>query len=121
MGAVFGSQIGFTATQISLFIAVLFAGVLVLQYPIGWLSDQMHRRKRILGNGIACFTTQNVIQASRGLELLLSLINATHFMMQISVRHCRVLMISMIRIVALFGSKASGYLVLLTPLLNDCV
>ena len=49
MGAVFGTQIGLTATQIALFIAMLFAGALVLQYPIGWLSDQMDRRKLIFG------------------------------------------------------------------------
>jgi MFS family permease len=38
MGAVFGSQIG-----------MLFAGALVLQYPIGWLSDRMDRRILIFG------------------------------------------------------------------------
>ncbi|WP_028671057.1 MFS transporter [Saccharospirillum impatiens] len=47
MGAVFGSQIGMTATQIALFVAMLFAGALLLQYPIGWLSDRMDRRKLI--------------------------------------------------------------------------
>ncbi|WP_372611321.1 MFS transporter [Aquicoccus sp.] len=58
MGAVFGSQIGLTAAQIALFVAMLFAGALVLQYPIGWLSDRMDRRKLIFGaavlGGIAC-------------------------------------------------------------------
>ena len=58
MGAVFGSQIGLTAAQIALFIAMLFAGALVFQYPIGWLSDRMDRRKLILGaaalGGISC-------------------------------------------------------------------
>jgi MFS family permease len=49
MGAVFGSQIGMTASQIALFVAMLFAGALVLQYPIGWLSDRMDRRKLIFG------------------------------------------------------------------------
>ncbi len=49
MGAVFGSQIGLSATQIALFVAMLFAGALVLQYPIGWLSDRMDRRKLIFG------------------------------------------------------------------------
>jgi MFS family permease len=49
MGAVFGTQIGLTATQIALFVAMLFAGALVLQFPIGWLSDRMDRRKLILG------------------------------------------------------------------------
>jgi MFS family permease len=49
MGAVFGSQIGMSADQIALFVAMLFAGALVLQYPIGWLSDRMDRRKLIFG------------------------------------------------------------------------
>lgn len=49
MGAVFGTQIGLTASQIALFVAMMFAGALVLQYPIGWLSDQMDRRKLIFG------------------------------------------------------------------------
>ncbi|MEI4262138.1 MFS transporter [Roseovarius sp. D0-M9] len=49
MGAVFGSQIGLSATQIALFVAMLFAGALVLQYPIGWLSDRMDRRQLIFG------------------------------------------------------------------------
>jgi len=49
MGAVYGTQIGMTASQIALFVAMLFAGALVLQYPIGWLSDQMDRRKLIFG------------------------------------------------------------------------
>ncbi len=50
MGAVFGSQIGLSAAQIALFVAMLFAGALVLQYPIGWLSDRMDRRKLIFGS-----------------------------------------------------------------------
>ncbi len=49
MGAVFGTQIGLSAAQIALFVAMLFAGALVMQYPIGWLSDQMDRRKLIFG------------------------------------------------------------------------
>lgn len=49
MGAVFGTQIGLTAAQIALFVAMMFGGALVLQYPIGWLSDQMDRRKLIFG------------------------------------------------------------------------
>ncbi|RJE79831.1 MFS transporter [Paracoccus sp. JM45] len=49
MGAVFGSKIGMTPSQIALFVAMLFAGALVMQYPIGWLSDRMDRRKLIFG------------------------------------------------------------------------
>lgn len=48
MGAVYGSQIGLSAEQIALFVAMLFAGALVLQFPIGWLSDRVDRRLVIL-------------------------------------------------------------------------
>lgn len=59
MGAVFGSQIGLTAGQIALFVAMLFAGALVMQYPIGRLSDRVDRRKLIFGaacvGAVSCF------------------------------------------------------------------
>ena len=47
MGAVFGTQIGLPTPQIAFFVAMLFAGALFLQYPIGWLSDVLDRRKLI--------------------------------------------------------------------------
>ena len=49
MGAVYGTQVGMSANEISLFIAMLFGGALLLQVPIGWLSDRMDRRTLILG------------------------------------------------------------------------
>lgn len=49
MAAVFGTQIDMTAGQIATFVAMLFAGALLFQYPIGWLSDRMDRRKLIFG------------------------------------------------------------------------
>ncbi len=58
MGAVFGSEIGLSANQIALFVAMLFAGALVLQFPIGWLSDRLDRRQVICGTAamgaVAC-------------------------------------------------------------------
>ena len=50
MGAVFGAQTGMSANAISLFVAALFAGALLFQFPIGWLSDRMDRRKVISGS-----------------------------------------------------------------------
>ncbi|MCO6188131.1 MFS transporter [Rhizobium sp. L1K21] len=49
MGPVFGAMIGMTTAGIALFVAMLFAGALFLQYPIGWLSDRMDRRQVIFG------------------------------------------------------------------------
>ena len=48
MGAVYGTQAGLTVDEVALFVAMLFAGSLVLQYPIGWVSDRMDRRLLIL-------------------------------------------------------------------------
>jgi len=49
MAAVYGTQIEMSTVQIATFVAMLFAGALVFQYPIGWLSDRMDRRKLIFG------------------------------------------------------------------------
>ena len=35
--------------QISAFVAAIYPGGLVFQYPIGWISDRMDRRKLIMG------------------------------------------------------------------------
>jgi MFS family permease len=57
LGAVFGAQfgmapvyatvIGLTPAEISIFVGTFYVGGLVLQYPIGWLSDRMDRRALI--------------------------------------------------------------------------
>ena len=52
MAAVFGSEIAMSANEIAFFVATLFAGALVLQYPIGWLSDRLDRRLVILGTAV---------------------------------------------------------------------
>jgi MFS family permease len=58
MGAVFGSEIGMSANQIALFVAMLFGGAILMQWPIGWLSDRVDRRTIIcstaLVGAIAC-------------------------------------------------------------------
>ena len=49
MAAVYGSQAGLSVPQISLFVASIYLGGLMTQFPIGWLSDRMDRRVLILG------------------------------------------------------------------------
>ncbi len=44
MAAVYATQVGMSVGEISAFIATIYVGALVLQYPIGWLSDRMDRR-----------------------------------------------------------------------------
>ena len=49
MGAVYGAEAGMSLGQISAFVASFYIGALVLQYPLGWLSDRMDRRLLIMG------------------------------------------------------------------------
>jgi MFS family permease len=49
MAAVYATEAGLSVPQISIFIAAIFLGAMVLQYPIGWLSDRVDRRLLILG------------------------------------------------------------------------
>ena len=48
MSSVWGASIGLSVAQISLFVAASYAGGLVLQYPLGWISDRYDRRKLVL-------------------------------------------------------------------------
>ena len=49
MASVWGAQMGLSVRDISIFVGALYVGGLVLQYPIGWLSDRMDRRMVIMG------------------------------------------------------------------------
>jgi MFS family permease len=49
MASVFGTEQGLTVRQISAFVAAIYVGGLVLQIPIGALSDKIDRRVLIVG------------------------------------------------------------------------
>ena len=57
MSAVYGGKAGLTLPQISAFVASFYVGAILLQFPIGWVSDRMDRRLLILlvaaGGGLA--------------------------------------------------------------------
>ena len=48
MSAVWGSMSGLTVKEISIWVGAMYVGGLLLQYPIGWLSDRSDRRRLIL-------------------------------------------------------------------------
>ena len=48
MSAVYGSRVGLSVGEISFFVSAIYVAALVLQYPIGWLSDRMDRRVLII-------------------------------------------------------------------------
>lgn len=47
MAAVWGTLAGLSVAQISVFIAAIFTGGMVFQYPLGWVSDRMDRRRLV--------------------------------------------------------------------------
>ncbi|MEM7194691.1 MAG: MFS transporter [Pseudomonadota bacterium] len=49
LGAVYASQQGFSVDRVSLFMACILIGGLIFQWPLGWLSDRIERRKIISG------------------------------------------------------------------------
>jgi len=48
MAAVFGTEKGLSVAEISVFVGAIYVGALVLQYPIGRISDHMDRRVLII-------------------------------------------------------------------------
>ncbi len=52
MSAVYATSIGLSVPQISAFVGTIFMGAMLMQYPIGWMSDRMDRRRLIFGLAI---------------------------------------------------------------------
>ncbi len=48
MSAVYGTQAELSIAQISTFVSTFFVGAIITQYPIGWISDRMDRRRLIV-------------------------------------------------------------------------
>lgn len=52
MASVYGIQAGLSLGQISAFVATIYMGALLFQYPVGWVSDRMDRRLLIMGSAL---------------------------------------------------------------------
>lgn len=48
MPSVYGTEIGMSVSEISIFVGLIYFGGLIWQYPIGWVSDRMDRRQLII-------------------------------------------------------------------------
>ncbi|WP_372841636.1 MFS transporter, partial [Phaeovulum sp.] len=48
MSSVWGGRAGLSVAEISAFVAAIYVGGLVFQYPVGWVSDRMDRRVLVL-------------------------------------------------------------------------
>lgn len=49
MSPIYATERGLSISQTSYFITGIFAGAMIFQYPIGWLSDRIDRRFLIIG------------------------------------------------------------------------
>ena len=54
MSAIFAARVGLSVGQISIFISTIYVSALLLQYPIGWLSDRFDRRQLIVAVAFLC-------------------------------------------------------------------
>ncbi|MEH6788032.1 MAG: MFS transporter [Paracoccus sp. (in: a-proteobacteria)] len=67
MSSVWGASIGLSVAQISLFVAAIYSGGLVLQYPLGWVSDRWDRRRLVLIlSAVGALTTLVVVVVQPG-------------------------------------------------------
>lgn len=48
MAPVYGAEAGLSIGEISAFVSAFYVGAMVIQYPLGWMSDRMDRRLLIL-------------------------------------------------------------------------
>ncbi|MGB3554931.1 MAG: MFS transporter [Jannaschia sp.] len=48
MAGVYGALARLTPGQIALFVSAIYTGGMVLQYPVGWLSDRVDRRRLVV-------------------------------------------------------------------------
>ena len=52
MAGVYGAQAGLSGTQIAIFVSAIYMGGMLLQYPIGWASDRLDRRRMVVAGGL---------------------------------------------------------------------
>ncbi|OFX04624.1 MAG: hypothetical protein A3E78_05215 [Alphaproteobacteria bacterium RIFCSPHIGHO2_12_FULL_63_12] len=75
VGAVYAQKLGYNNAQIASFISVVIIGAALLQWPLGWLSDRIDRRRVMLGASLFGIASALALAAFGGksAELLLVL------------------------------------------------
>jgi len=72
MASVWGTRAGLSVSEISAFVAAIYVGGLLFQYPIGWISDRSDRRALVLGLAAAgAVSTAAVYLTDPGFPVLL--------------------------------------------------
>jgi MFS family permease len=52
VGAVYAQQLGYNNAAIAAFISIVVIGAALLQWPLGWLSDRIDRRRVMVGSAL---------------------------------------------------------------------
>jgi len=77
MASVWGTLAGLSVPEITIFVGSIYVGGLVAQYPIGWLSDRMDRRRLVVmlsGTGGAILMIGAAFDLPFALLLVLSVV-----------------------------------------------
>lgn len=77
MASVYGAMSAMTIGQIAAFVAAMYVGGLLFQYPVGWASDRMDRRALVLWLAVAGAVVMGlatVIRLPFNLELIVALL-----------------------------------------------
>lgn len=53
MVGVYGALAEFSTNEIAIFVSAMYTGGLLLQYPIGWMSDRVDRRKLVIAAALS--------------------------------------------------------------------
>lgn len=82
IGPVYAAEIGLSVSQLSTFMAAFIFGGVLLQAPIGWLSDRFDRRIVLIGvtgaSALLCFLAYPIsLHSTGGLIALMPLIGGT--------------------------------------------
>ena len=81
MSSVYATEAGLSIAQTSAFVTAIFLGGLVCQYPIGWLSDRIDRRRLIVGTMLvgaaACAAALTAADTARALVACAFVIGGT--------------------------------------------
>ena len=64
VGPIYGQEIGLNAAQIGSFLATVFVGGAIAQFPVGWLADKYDRRWVLIGLSIVGIVTCIILAAT---------------------------------------------------------
>jgi len=80
MGSVYATKVGLGVSEVSVYMASLIVGGIVMQYPVGRLSDVLGRRRVIIGTcflgAVVSFTAAALVAQDWQLYALIALVGA---------------------------------------------